>query len=66
MLCMYTGREQANADNVAVWDRLYRHLAFLASRGAVSLDELAEVFAPLLISYKSRSFDQVSDHAVLR
>jgi len=53
-----------NAENVAVWDRLYRHLGFLTHRGIMSADELADIFARLLIScdselYNSRCVDQV-------
>ena len=56
---MLNDREQASEDSVAVWDRLYSHLALLASRGAMTAEELSDVFAPLLITYDSQCINQV-------
>jgi len=53
------GRNQAVEGTAAVWDRLYTHLALLTSRGAVAAEELADIFAPLLITYDSKCLDQV-------
>ena len=59
---MLTDRDQVSEDSVAVWDRLYTHLTLLTLRGVMSAEELAHVFAPLLVtfdSYKSQSVSQV-------
>jgi len=56
---MLNDREQASEDSVAVWDRLYTHLTLLANRGAMSAEELSNIFAPLLITYDSLCISQV-------
>jgi len=56
---MLIDRSQVNVGCTAVWERLYTHLALLTSRGAVSAEELADIFAPLLITCHSQRLDQV-------
>ena len=56
---MLIDRSEVNVGSTAVWDRLYTHLALLTSRGAVSAEELADVFAPLLITCDSQHLNQV-------
>jgi len=43
----------------AIWDRLYAHLTLLTSRGVMSAEELADVFAPLLVTCDLRCIEQV-------
>jgi len=56
---MLVNRKQVSVGNAAVWDRLYAHLALLTSRGSVSVEDLTDVFAPLLITCNSQCLDQV-------
>jgi len=61
---MLLGREQANEGSVAVWDRLYAHLTFLISHDTASIEQLADIFAPLLISYDSQPYNPHSVNQV--